>query len=242
MRHSRRGASKFSTTGMHPSPCSTRMRSHSDTGVSGATATRSFMYPETGRSSWPLIAATSTSVMDTTPSNVPPASEASVPSLPPLLEITGQLRWSLRSSKSPSSPMVMSGGADTTRLARLMTSRAVFCGGICVWTMARTSASKMPSTSPAARHASMSSRAATQASWSSSSSSFDSEVASLSVSRIASSPPRTSWSMRNAADAALGCPPPPSVRLRTLDKSTPFTGLARPMTETCLYGFFLPCT
>ena len=232
MRHSRRGASKFSTTGMHPSPCSTRMRSHSDTGVSGATATRSFMYPDTGRSSWPLIAATSTSVMDTTPSNVPPASDASVPSLPPLLEITGQLRWSLRSSKSPSSPMVMSGGAETTRDARRITSRAVFCGGICVATMARTIASKMPSTSPATRHASMSSRAATHAGSSSSSSAASSS--SSSVSRPAPFPTRTSWSMRNAADAALGCPPPPSVRRRTPDKSTPFTGLARPMTETCL--------
>ena len=219
MRHSRRGASAFSTTGMHPSPRSTRMRSHSETGVSGATATRNFMYPETGRSSWPLIAATSTSVMDTTPSNAPPSRE-----------ITGQLRWSVRSSKSPSAPMVMSGGADTTRDARRITSRAVFCGGICVRTTARVSASRMPSTSPETRHASISASSASSTSR------------STSASFVAAAAARVFWSMRNDADAALGCPPPPSVRRRTLDRSTPFTGLARPMTETCRYGFFLPCT
>ena len=30
--------------------------------------------------------------------------------------------------------------------------------------------------------------------------------------------------------------------LSTAPRSTVFTGLARPMTLTCLYGFFLPCT
>ena len=233
MRHSRRGASWFSTTGMQPSPCSTRMRSHSETGVSGATATRNFMYPETGRSSWPLIAATSTSVMLTTPSSAPPSSSKSAPSLPPFFEITGQLRWSLRSSNAPSSPMVMSGGADTTRDARRITSRAVFWGGICVLTMASTSASRIPSTSPLTRHASISRRAATHASSFAASPSASSRAAPVMSAESSSPPARVAWSMRKAADAALGCPPPASVRLRTLAKSTPFTGLARPMTETC---------
>ena len=71
MRHRFFGSSKFSTTGMHPSPFSTSMRSHSLTGASARTADRSFMYPLTGRSSCPLIAATSTSVMLTTPISRP---------------------------------------------------------------------------------------------------------------------------------------------------------------------------
>jgi hypothetical protein len=66
-----------------PSPCSTKIFSHSETGVVNVTAARSFMYPDTGRSSWPLMDATSTSVMDTTPSKMPPLSSASLPSLPP---------------------------------------------------------------------------------------------------------------------------------------------------------------
>ena len=118
MRHRFFGSSKFSTTGMHPSPFSTSMRSHSLTGASARTADRSFMYPLTGRSSCPLIAATSTSVMLTTPISRPSS------------EITGQLRWSCFSKMSPSAAIVTSGVTDTTRSARRITSPAVFCGGI----------------------------------------------------------------------------------------------------------------
>mmetsp|Transcript_10560 Transcript_10560/g.39125 ORF Transcript_10560/g.39125 Transcript_10560/m.39125 type:complete len:321 (+) Transcript_10560:827-1789(+) len=219
---------------MHPSPCSTKIFSHSETGVVNVTAARSFMYPDTGRSSWPLMDATSTSVMDTTPSKMPPLSSASLPSLPPGWLITGQLRWSCRSSKSPRSPMVMLGCAEITLSALRITSFAVFCGGIWVVTICCTNASRIPSTDPAIR---ASSTARTAASTSAA------VVTDASTAASASTPlPSKLWSILNAADAAFGCPPPFKVCLNTDAKSTSFTGFARPITETCRYGFFLPCT
>mmetsp|Transcript_10552 Transcript_10552/g.48509 ORF Transcript_10552/g.48509 Transcript_10552/m.48509 type:complete len:244 (-) Transcript_10552:1006-1737(-) len=186
---------------MHPSPCSTRIRSHSLTGVSGVTALRSFMYPLTGLSSWPLIVATSTSVTDTTPMRTPLS-----------VEMTGHARCPERSRNSPTSAIVISGRADMTFSDRRITSLALRSGGTCSAHTRRTSSSRIPSTSPSTRH------------------------------RSSSSEDAIGWSMRNAADAALGCPPPLRDSFNNAPRSTVFTGLARPMTLTWRYGFFFPCT